>query len=111
MAGQTAPSRQPGGTMPLVNFVTKDVNGNPVLDATYILNLITGPSAGLVLEGIGGNPYLQCVKPGTYTFNITCSNPSGSITTDANGDTGGAVDTLTVMDYPPTSQSWSYPIS
>ena len=88
---------------------TKDANGNPCQGITYTLNVLSGPSGGLGPITLSGGTYqVQCLKVGVYTVTLTATNTSGSLTTDAAGDSDGTFDTINVVEPAPATQGWTY---
>jgi hypothetical protein len=102
----TAITKVLGSTSYLGGLFTKDASGQPCVGLTYKLNVVSGDPTGLNFAT--DPPRIGCAKLGVYTVTVTATNSSGTITSDAAGDTDGTVDTITVVEPPPASQGWTY---
>lgn len=96
-----------GSLIRMNNYFCHDSAGNPAVGVSASLNVVSGDPTGLQLDF--DNKFIRALKVGTYTITVTATNPSGSVTTDAAGDTDGTVDTIVVSPNPaPASQGWTY---
>lgn len=109
MAGQTL-NKQVNDQIRIQGMLVKDAGGNPAQEVTVTLNVASGDPTGLLFTGTfqNNNLVITCLKPGTYQIQLTASNPSGSISSDAAGDGGATTDTLVVTLPPPATETWTY---